>query len=77
MKGSYYLKNNNLTVRQKLPATILMGLKGRKLGQVIAHDWLPPDAIIAQAVVNRNGTKLTLKVAKVPFSLDEDDRNLD
>ncbi|MES2337653.1 MAG: hypothetical protein V4537_06120 [Pseudomonadota bacterium] len=66
-KGSFYLKNNNLTVSQTFPDTLLMGFKGRKLGEIVEHNWLPPDAIITKAVRNRNGTKLSLKVAKVPL----------
>ncbi len=65
--GSFRLKNNNLTLRQHFPETLMISFKGRKLGEIVEHDWLPPNAIITKAVRNRNGTKLTLKVAKLPL----------
>lgn len=56
-----------------------MSFKGRKLGEVVEHDWLPPDAGIARVVRNRNGTKFTLKVARAPLNLieNQDDGNLE
>ena len=71
--GSFYLKNSNLTVRQHYPETLMTGFKGRNLGEIVEHNWLPPDAIITKAVRNRNGTKLTLKVAKVPLVWNQDE----
>lgn len=70
-KSSYLLKNNSLTLHQHFPETLMMGLKGRKLGELVAHDWLPPDAVIKGAVKNRNGTRLPLKVGRTPLDLRE------
>lgn len=71
--ASFSLKNNNLTLSQHFPETLMISFKGRKLGEIVEHNWLPPDAIIANVVRNRNGTKLTLKVAKVPLVWNQED----
>ena len=76
-EGSFRLKNNNLTVNQQFPDTLMLAFKGRKLGKIVEHDWLPPDAVIARAVKDQGGTKFTLKVAKVPLILGPCDGSAD